>query len=81
MGPQDGVDLALRAAAELARAGRDDIQFVFMGKETAPTSSSNWRSDSTHRDIVTFTGRVPDEVVAEVLSTADLGLSRIHSTP
>ena len=32
MGPQDGVDLALRAAAELARAGRDDIQFVFMGK-------------------------------------------------
>ena len=32
MGPQDGVDLALRAVAEFARDGRDDTQFVFMGK-------------------------------------------------
>ena len=31
MGPQDGVDLALRAAAELARAGRDDVPFILMG--------------------------------------------------
>ena len=32
-------------------------------------------------DIVTFTGKVPDEVVAEVLSTADLGLSPEAPTP
>ena len=31
MGPQDGVDLAVRAAARVQRAGRDDMQFVFMG--------------------------------------------------
>jgi glycosyltransferase involved in cell wall biosynthesis len=75
MGPQDGVDLALLAAAELARAGRDDIQFVFMGKgdSTDDLVELSRQLDIAH--IVTFTGRVPDDVVAEVLSTADLGLS------
>ena len=80
MGPQDGVDLALRAAAEIARAGRDDIQFVFMGKGDSTDELIELAADSASPTRVTFTGRVPDEVVAEVLSTADLGLSRIHST-
>ena len=31
MGPQDGVELALRAAAAIVRWGRDDVHFVFMG--------------------------------------------------
>ena len=31
MGPQDGVDLALRAAAAILRTGRDDVHFVFVG--------------------------------------------------
>ncbi len=75
MGPQDGVDLALRAAAELARAGRDDIQFVFMGKGDSTDELVELAKRLDIADIVTFTGRVPDEVVAEVLSTADLGLS------
>ena len=75
MGPQDGVDLALRAAAELARAGRDDIQFVFMGKGDSTDELIELAERLEIADIVTFTGRVPDEVVAEVLSTADLGLS------
>ena len=75
MGPQDGVDLALRAAAELARAGRDDIQFVFMGKGDSTDELMELAKQLGIADIVTFTGRVPDEVVAEVLSTADLGLS------
>ena len=75
MGPQDGVDLALRAAAELARAGRDDIQFVFMGKGDSTDALVELAKRLDIADIVTFTGRVPDVVVAEVLSTADLGLS------
>ena len=75
MGPQDGVDLALRAAAELARAGRDDIQFVFMGKGDSTDELIELAKRLDITDMVTFTGRVPDEVVAEVLSTADLGLS------
>jgi hypothetical protein len=32
MGPQDGVDLAVRAAGELVKQrGRDDIQFALLG--------------------------------------------------
>jgi glycosyltransferase involved in cell wall biosynthesis len=75
MGPQDGVDLALGAAAELVRAGRDDIQFVFMGKGDSTDELIELADRLDITDMVTFTGRVPDEVVAEVLSTADLGLS------
>jgi glycosyltransferase involved in cell wall biosynthesis len=75
MGPQDGVDLALRAAAELERAGRDDTQFVFMGKGDSTDELIELAKELGVSDTVTFTGRVPDEIVAEVLSTADLGLS------
>jgi glycosyltransferase involved in cell wall biosynthesis len=75
MGPQDGVDLALRAAADLARAGRDDVHFVFMGKGDSTDELVGLAGQLGIADMVTFTGRVPDEVVAEVLSTADLGLS------
>jgi glycosyltransferase involved in cell wall biosynthesis len=75
MGPQDGVDLALRAVAELARDGRDDTQFVFMGKGDSTDELIELAKELQITDLVTFTGRVPDEVVYEVLSTADLGLS------
>jgi glycosyltransferase involved in cell wall biosynthesis len=75
MGPQDGVDLAVRAAAELVRAGRDDIQFVFMGKGDSTDELTDLTAELGISEMITFTGRVPDEVVAEVLSTADLGLS------
>jgi len=74
MGPQDGVDLALHAAAELARAGRDDVQFVLMGKGDSTPDLVELAEQLGIADRVTFTGRVPDEVVSEVLSTADLGL-------
>jgi glycosyltransferase involved in cell wall biosynthesis len=74
MGPQDGVDLALHAAAELARMGRDDVQFVLMGKGDSTDDLVRLAEELGITDMVTFTGRVPDEVVSEVLSTADLGL-------
>jgi glycosyltransferase involved in cell wall biosynthesis len=75
MGPQDGVDLAVGAAAELVRAGRDDIQFVFMGKGDSTDELMKLAEQLGIGDVVTFTGRIPDEVVSEVLSTADVGLS------
>jgi glycosyltransferase involved in cell wall biosynthesis len=74
MGPQDGVDLALRAAADLKRRGRDDVQFVLMGKGDSTEELRKLSNELGIDDRVTFTGRVPDEVVSEVLSTADLGL-------
>ena len=75
MGPQDGVDLALRAAAELARAGRDDIQFVFMGKGDSTDELVELAEQLGIADI----GHVHragsrTRSSSEVLSTADLGL-------
>ena len=40
MGPQDGVDLAVRAAAHIVHElGRDDVSFTFMG------GGDSWRNE------------------------------------
>ncbi len=74
MGPQDGVDLALRAAAALVRSGREDVHFVFMGKGDSYDELIELVRVLDLADHVTFTGRVPDQTVVDVLSTADVGL-------
>lgn len=75
MGPQDGVDLALRAAAAIVRSGRDDVHFVFVGGGDSYDELVSLADELGIAERVTFTGRVPDETVFEVLSTADVGLS------
>jgi glycosyltransferase involved in cell wall biosynthesis len=75
MGPQDGVDLALRAAAAIVRSGRDDVHFVFIGTGDSYDELVMLVNDLGISDHVTFTGRAPDETVFEVFSTADIGLS------
>ena len=75
MGPQDGVDLALRAAAAIVRSGRDDVHFVLIGSGDSYDELVSLADELGIADRVTFTGRVPDETVFEVLSTADVGLS------
>lgn len=75
MGPQDGVDLALSAAAYLVNErGRDDIAFTFMGSGDCWPDLVAERDRLGLQDHVEFTGRVPDDTVTEVLSTADIGL-------
>ncbi len=75
MGPQDGVDLALQAAAVIVHDhGRTDIQFAFVGGGDSFEELTALASELELDDYVTFTGRVPDDVVFDVLSTADLGL-------
>ena len=75
MGPQDGVDLALRAARAIVRSGRDDVHFVFVGSGDSYDELVVLADELGIADLVTFTGRVSDETVFEVLSTADVGLS------
>jgi glycosyltransferase involved in cell wall biosynthesis len=75
MGPQDGVDLALRGAAAIVRLGRDDVYFVFMGSGDSYDELVLLADELGIADRVTFTGRIPDETVFEILSTADVGLS------
>ena len=82
MGPQDGVDLAVRAAAHVVHdLGRQDISFTFMGAGDSHDDIVALRDDLGLQDYVELPGRVPDETVMEVLSTADVGLSPDPKNP
>jgi glycosyltransferase involved in cell wall biosynthesis len=76
MGPQDGVDYALRALHHLRNdLGRDDLHCVFMGSGDAWEDMVALSRELGLDDVVEFTGRVPDEFVQRCLSTADVCLS------
>src|SRR5215468_130677 len=76
MGPQDGVDLAVRAASHVVRdLGRDDVSFTFMGAGDCYDEIVALRDAVGLQDYVELPGRVPDETVVDVLSTAEVGLS------
>lgn len=76
MGPQDGVDLAVRAAAHVVHElRRDDVSFIFMGSGDSYDDIRALRDRLQLQGQVELPGRVPDETVLSVLSTADVGLS------
>jgi glycosyltransferase involved in cell wall biosynthesis len=76
MGPQDGVDLAVRAADHVVhRLGRTDVSFTFMGTGDCHAQLLALRDELGLQDYVELPGRVSDETLVDVLSTADLGLS------
>jgi glycosyltransferase involved in cell wall biosynthesis len=82
MGPQDGVDYALRAIAHLRNEiGRTDTHFVFMGAGDAFDDMVALSADLGINDIVEFTGRVPDKFVQRCLSSADVCLSPDPKNP
>ena len=82
MGPQDGVDLAVRAAAHVVHdLGRQDISFTFMGAGDSYDEIVALRDALGLQDYVELPGRVPDETVLNVLSTADVGLSPDPKNP
>jgi glycosyltransferase involved in cell wall biosynthesis len=82
MGPQDGVDLALAAADHVVHGlGRADIAFTLMGSGDCFGELVAQRDRLGLQDYVELTGRVPDETVAAVLSTADVGLSPDPKNP
>jgi glycosyltransferase involved in cell wall biosynthesis len=82
MGPQDGVDIVLSAADVIVnRMGRRDISFTLMGSGDCFDDLVAQRDRLGLQEYVEMTGRVPDETVAEVLSTADVGLSPDPKNP
>jgi len=82
MGPQDGVDLAIRAAAYVVHdIHRQDISFTFMGAGDCYDEILALRDALGLQDYVELPGRVPDEAVIDVLSTADVGLSPDPKNP
>ena len=82
MGPQDGVDIVVRAANIVVHElGRDDIAFTLIGSGDCFDDLVAMRDELSLADHVEFTGRAPDELVAQIMSTADVGLSPDPKNP
>jgi glycosyltransferase involved in cell wall biosynthesis len=82
MGPQDGVDIVVRAAAVVVHElHRDDIAFTLIGSGDCFDDLVALRDQLGLEGHVEFTGRVPDELVARIMSTADVGLSPDPKNP
>lgn len=73
MGKQEGIDYLLRAAAHIVNTlGRTDVHFGLVGGGTSLEEMRAYASELGISEYVTFTGRVPDQQLLEVLNTADV---------
>jgi glycosyltransferase involved in cell wall biosynthesis len=82
MGPQDGVDIVVRAADVVVHElGRDDIAFTLIGSGDCYDELVALRDQLSLAGHVEFTGRAPDELVGQIMSTADAGLSPDPKNP
>jgi glycosyltransferase involved in cell wall biosynthesis len=82
MGPQDGVDNVVRAADIVVHEmGRNDIAFTLIGSGDCYRDLVALRDSLELAGPVEFTGRAPDDLVARILSTADVGLSPDPKNP
>jgi glycosyltransferase involved in cell wall biosynthesis len=82
MGPQDGVDYALRALASMRDdLGREDVQAAFIGHGDAWDDLVALARELGLDDRVEFTGRISDEDVARYLSSADVCLAPDPKNP
>jgi glycosyltransferase involved in cell wall biosynthesis len=76
MGPQDGVDYALRALAKLRdEQGRTDWHAAFVGAGDTFDAMRRLAAELGLADQVTFTGRIPDDDLLRYLSTSDVCLA------
>ena len=80
MGPQDGVDHALRALAAL-QAQRNDWRAIFIGGGDVLEQMRGLSAELNLSDAVTFTGRIPDADVIRILSSADVCLAPDPKNP
>ena len=82
MGPQDGVDIVLQVADTVVNKWqRTDIAFTLIGSGDCFDELVAMREQLGLEDFVEFTGRVPDKMVAAILSTADVGISPDPKNP
>jgi glycosyltransferase involved in cell wall biosynthesis len=73
MGKQEGIDYLLRAAQYIVRdLKQTDIHFGLVGGGTELEEMKAYAQSLDIGDYVTFTGRVPDQQMLEMLNTADV---------
>jgi glycosyltransferase involved in cell wall biosynthesis len=73
MGKQEGLDLLLESIKYLVdQMQREDIHFALVGGGTELETLKEYAKELEVEPYVTFFGRVPDDRLLEVLSTADV---------
>ena len=73
MGRQEGIDYLLRAAAHIVHdLGRNDVHFGLVGGGTSLEEMRELAAELGLQRHVTFTGRVSDREMLEMLNTADV---------
>jgi len=72
MGAQDGLDILLDVAEHIKNLGRHDVHFTCVGGGPALPGLRQTVTEKHLSDIVNFTGRISDEDLLAVLSTADV---------
>jgi len=69
---QEGLDILLDVALHLKNLGRRDIHFTCVGGGPGLSGLRKMLQDKQLGDMFNFTGRIPDEQLLEILSTADI---------
>ncbi len=73
MGKQEGIDYLLRSIEFIVKElGRTDIHFGLVGGGTSLEEMRSYADELGISEFVTFTGRVPDQELLEMLNTADI---------
>jgi glycosyltransferase involved in cell wall biosynthesis len=80
MGPQDGVDHAVRALDALHQS-RDDWHAIFAGSGDALPGLRRLAAELHLTDVVEFPGRIESAAIVDLLSTADVCLAPEPSSP
>lgn len=72
MSIQEGLDILIDVAAEIKSRGRTDVHFTCVGGGPSLAALRRMVAERNLEDTMTFTGRVPDRELLEILSTADV---------
>jgi glycosyltransferase involved in cell wall biosynthesis len=73
MGKQEGIEYLIEVARILVHdMGRTDVHFALVGGGPALDAMKKRAEEKQVGDYMTFTGRAPDQVLLEVLNTADI---------
>ena len=72
MSVQEGLDILLDVALHIRNLGRRDVHFTCVGGGPGLKGLRNMVEEKGLGDTVNFTGRVPDQELLDILSTADV---------
>src|SRR6266850_61770 len=72
MSIQEGLDLLMDVAQYIKDQGRRDVHFTCVGGGPGLASLRQMVKDKNLEDMVNFTGRIPDQQLLDILSTADV---------